>query len=83
MESSFLQAFENGPRSSRRGTAARGRAFFELRIYKEPPIRITAEVEMMQSGESEIFTKQASAGIFIASRDRIAAAEPHLHAGVR
>ena len=66
MESSFLQAFEKWPRLVLpKATAARGPRVFELRIYEGATDQDhKRKVEMMQSGESEIFTKAGVEQVF-------------------
>src|ERR1700704_6013096 len=60
MESSFLQAFEKWPKIvPPAATAAHGPRVFELRIYEGATDQDhRRKVEMMQSGESEIFTQE-------------------------
>jgi len=70
MESAFLQAFEKWPKIV--PPAATRRAWprvFELRIYEGATDQDhRRKVEMMQSGESEIFTKAGVEQVFIARR---------------
>src|ERR1700730_17072641 len=60
MESSFLQAFEKWPKLiPPPATATRAPRIFELRVYEGATDQDhKRKVEMMQSGESEIFTKE-------------------------
>jgi hypothetical protein len=66
MESSFLQAFEKWPKIvPPAATAARSPRVFELRIYEGATDQDhRRKVEMMQSGESEIFTKAGVEQVF-------------------
>ena len=66
MESSFLQAFEKWPRIVLpAATAAHSPRVFELRIYEGATDQDhRRKVEMMQSGESEIFTKAGVEQVF-------------------
>jgi len=66
MESSFLQAFEKWPKLTPPATtAARSPRVFELRIYEGATDQDhKRKVEMMQSGESEIFNKAGMAQVF-------------------
>src|ERR1700719_5039986 len=66
MESSFLQAFEKWPRIVLpAATATHGPRVFELRIYEGATDQDhRRKVEMMQSGESEIFTKAGVEQVF-------------------
>jgi hypothetical protein len=66
MESSFLQAFEKWPKLIQpAATKARGPRVFELRIYEGATDQDhKRKVEMMQSGESEIFTKAGVEQVF-------------------
>src|ERR1700738_2399311 len=66
MESSFLQAFEKWPRIVLpAATAAHSPRIFELRIYEGATDQDhRRKVEMMQSGESEIFTKAGVEQVF-------------------
>lgn len=66
MESSLLHAFEKWPRlTPPPATAARGPRIFELRIYEGATDQDhKRKVEMMQSGESDIFTKVGAAQVF-------------------
>src|SRR4030088_482598 len=66
MESSFLQAFEKWPKIvPPAATAARGPRVFELRIYEGATDQDhRRKVEMMQSGESVIFTKAGVEQVF-------------------
>jgi hypothetical protein len=59
MESSLLQAFEKTPKLKLPpATAANGPRVFELRIYESPSDQDhKRKIEMMQSGEGEIFDK--------------------------
>jgi len=70
MESSFLQAFEKWPKIvPPAATATHGPRVFELRIYEGATDQDhRRKVEMMQSGESEIFTKAVSSRYFTARR---------------
>src|SRR6266852_5260560 len=66
MESSFLQAFEKWPKIvPPAATATHGPRVFELRIYEGATDQDhKRKVEMMQSGESEIFTKAGVEQVF-------------------
>ena len=66
MESSFLQAFEKWPKLiPPAATKTRGPRVFELRIYEGATDQDhKRKVEMMQSGESEIFTKAGVEQVF-------------------
>lgn len=66
MESTFLQAFEKWPNLIvPKATAAKGPRVFELRIYEGATDQDhRRKVEMMQSGESEIFVKNGFEQIF-------------------
>jgi NIPSNAP protein len=66
MESSFLQAFEKWPKLiPPPTTAARAPRIFELRIYEGATDQDhKRKVEMMQSGEAEIFTKAGVVQVF-------------------
>jgi hypothetical protein len=66
MESSFLQAFEKWPRIvPPKATATQGPRIFELRSYEGATDQDhKRKVEMMQSGESEIFTKAGVEQVF-------------------
>jgi hypothetical protein len=66
MESSFLQAFEKWPKIVLPAAAAtHGPRIFELRIYEGATDQDhRRKVEMMQSGESEIFTKAGVEQVF-------------------
>jgi NIPSNAP len=66
MDSSFLQAFEKWPRLILpAATAKKGPRVFELRIYEGATDQDhRRKVEMMQSGESEIFTKAGVEQVF-------------------
>src|SRR5258708_25590321 len=66
MESSFLQAFEKWPKlTPPAATKARAPRVFELRIYEGATDQDhKRKVEMMQSGESEIFTKAGVGQVF-------------------
>jgi hypothetical protein len=66
MESSFLQAFEKWPRIVLpAATATHGPRVFELRIYEGATDQDhRRKVEMMQSGESEIFTRAGVEQVF-------------------
>lgn len=66
MDSSFLQAFEKWPNLILpKATASKGPRVFELRIYEGATDQDhRRKVEMMQSGESEIFTKAGVEQIF-------------------
>jgi hypothetical protein len=66
MENSFLQAFEKWPRLVLpKATTARTPRVFELRIYESATDQDhKRKVEMMQSGESEIFTKAGVEQVF-------------------
>ncbi len=66
MESSFLQAFEKWPRIVLpAATATHGPRVFELRIYEGATDQDhKRKVEMMQSGEAEIFTKAGVEQVF-------------------
>ena len=66
MESSFLQAFEKWPKIvPPAATAARGPRVFELRIYEGATDQDhRRKVEMMQSGEADIFAKNGFEQIF-------------------
>ncbi len=66
MESSFLQAFEKWPRIVLpAATAKKGPRVFELRIYEAATDQDhKRKVEMMQSGEAEIFAKAGIEQVF-------------------
>jgi len=66
MESSFLQAFEKWPKLVLpAATPTRGTRVFELRIYEGATDQDhRRKVEMMQSGEAEIFAKNGFEQIF-------------------
>ena len=66
MESSFLQAFEKWPKLvPPAATKTRSPRVFELRIYEGATDQDhKRKVEMMQSGESEIFTKAGVEQVF-------------------
>jgi hypothetical protein len=66
MESSFLQAFEKWPRLVLpAATAKNGPRVFEIRIYEgASDLDHKRKVEMMQSGESEIFSKAGVEQVF-------------------
>jgi hypothetical protein len=66
MESSFLQAFEKWPRIVLpSATATHAPRVFELRIYEGATDQDhRRKVEMMQSGEAEIFTKAGVEQVF-------------------
>src|SRR4030088_2191086 len=66
MESSFLQAFEKWPKIvPPEATAAHGPRGFEVRIYEGATDQDNPRKwEMMQSGESEIFTKAGVEQVF-------------------
>jgi hypothetical protein len=66
MESSFLQAFEKWPKlTPPAATATRSPRVFELRIYEGATDQDhKRKVEMMQSGEAEIFSKAGVAQVF-------------------
>jgi NIPSNAP len=66
IESSFLQAFEKWPKLVLpAATAKNGPRVFELRIYECPTDQDhKRKVEMMQSGESEIFNKAGIEQVF-------------------
>jgi hypothetical protein len=66
MESSFLQAFEKYPRLALpTATASKGPRIFELRTYEGASDQDhKRKVEMMQSGESDIFTKAGAEQVF-------------------
>ncbi len=66
MESSFLQAFEKWPRLVLpSATAKNGPRVFELRIYEGATDQDhKRKVEMMQSGEAEIFSKAGVEQVF-------------------
>ncbi len=66
MESSFLQAFEKWPKlTPPAATKTRGPRVFELRIYEGATDQDhKRKVEMMQSGEAEIFTKAGVEQVF-------------------
>jgi len=66
MESSFLQAFEKWPKLVLpSATAKNGPRVFELRIYEGATDQDhKRKVEMMQSGESEIFNKAGVEQVF-------------------
>lgn len=68
MESSFLQAFEKWPRLVLpSATASRGQRIFEMRTYEGPTDQDhKRKVEMMQSGEADIFTKAGAEQVFYA-----------------
>ena len=66
MESSFLQAFEKYPRLVLpTATASKGPRIFELRTYEGASDQDhKRKLEMMQSGESDIFTKAGAEQVF-------------------
>jgi hypothetical protein len=66
MESILLQAFEKTPKLILpAGTAARSPRIFELRTYESPSDQDhKRKVEMMQSGEGDIFAKYGFAQVF-------------------
>lgn len=66
MDSTFLQAFEKWPNLILpKATSSKGARVFELRIYEGASDQDhRRKVEMMQSGESEIFTKAGVEQIF-------------------
>jgi NIPSNAP len=66
MESSLLQAFEKIPRLKLPpATATKGPRVFELRTYESPSDQAhKRKVEMMQSGEGEIFDKAGFSQVF-------------------
>jgi hypothetical protein len=66
MDSTFLQAFEKWPNLVLpKATSAKGPRVFELRIYEGATDQDhRRKVEMMQSGESEIFAKNGFEQIF-------------------
>src|SRR5258708_3219465 len=66
MESSFLEAFEQWPGIVLPGaTATHGPRVFELRIYEGATDQDhRRKVEMMQSGEAEIFSKAGVEQVF-------------------
>lgn len=66
MDSTFLQAFEKWPNLILpKATASKGPRVFELRIYEgATDLDHRRKVEMMQSGESEIFNKAGVEQIF-------------------
>jgi len=66
MESSFLQAFEKWPRIVLpKATATRGTRIFEMRTYEGASDQDhKRKVEMMQSGEADIFTKAGAEQVF-------------------
>ena len=66
MESSFLQAFEKWPKlTPPAASKSRSPRIFELRIYEGATDQDhKRKVEMMQSGESEIFTKAGVEQVF-------------------
>ena len=66
IESSFLQAFEKWPKlTPPAATKAKSPRIFELRIYEGATDQDhKRKVEMMQSGESEIFTKAGVEQVF-------------------
>ena len=66
MESTFLQAFEKWPNLVLpKATTTKGPRVFELRIYEGATDQDhRRKVEMMQSGEAEIFTKNGFEQIF-------------------
>ena len=66
MDSTFLQAFEKWPNLILpKATSSKGARVFELRIYEGATDQDhRRKVEMMQSGESEIFTKAGVEQIF-------------------
>lgn len=68
MESSFLQAFEKWPRLVLpSATASRGARIFEMRTYEGATDQDhKRKVEMMQSGETDIFTKAGAEQVFYA-----------------
>jgi hypothetical protein len=66
IDSTFLQAFEKWPNLILpKATAAKGPRVFELRIYEGATDQDhRRKVEMMQSGEADIFTKAGVEQIF-------------------
>lgn len=66
MESSFLQAFEKWPRLVLpKATATHGPRIFEMRTYEGATDQDhKRKVEMMQSGEADIFTKAGAEQVF-------------------
>ena len=66
MESSLLQAFEKYPKLVLpTATASKGPRIFELRIYEGATDQDhKRKVEMMQAGESDIFTKAGAEQVF-------------------
>jgi len=66
MDSSFLQAFEKWPKlTPPAATAKNGPRVFELRVYEGATDQDhKRKVEMMQSGESEIFNKAGVEQVF-------------------
>jgi hypothetical protein len=66
MESSFLHAFEKWPKlTPPAATATRAPRIFELRIYEGATDQDhKRKVEMMQSGEADIFNKVGAAQVF-------------------
>ena len=66
MESSFLQAFENWPRLVLPpATASHGPRIFELRTYEGATDQDhKRKIEMMQSGEVDIFAKAGAGQVF-------------------
>jgi hypothetical protein len=66
MDSTFLQAFEKWPNLILpKATASKGPRVFELRIYEgATDLDHRRKVEMMQSGESDIFNKAGVEQIF-------------------
>ena len=70
MESSFLQALEKWPRLVLpRATATQGPRVFEMRTYEGATDQDhKRKIEMMQSGEADIFTKAGAEQVFMATR---------------
>jgi hypothetical protein len=66
MESSFLQAFEKWPRLVRpAASVSHGPRIFEIRTYEGATDQDhKRKVEMMQSGEADIFAKAGAAQVF-------------------
>lgn len=66
MESSLLQAFEKSPRLVLpKATASRGPRVFEMRTYEGATDQDhKRKIEMMQSGEADIFTKAGAEQVF-------------------
>jgi hypothetical protein len=66
MDATFLQAFEKWPKLILpKATAAKGSRVFELRIYEGATDQDhRRKVEMMQSGEADIFAKNGFEQIF-------------------